>query len=62
MRESKALITRIFEFAAVFAVSAFLIRLGIKWLLEIRFILLAAAIVAIAALIGIRLWTNRPKW
>jgi hypothetical protein len=61
-QESKKLITRFFEFAAVFAISVFLIRLGVKWLWEIRWALIIAAIVATVLIVGIRLRTNRPKW
>lgn len=60
--QPKKLITRILEFAAVFALSAFLLRLGVLYLKEIRWALLIIALLTAAAVVGYRIWkykTNR---
>jgi hypothetical protein len=58
----KKLITRMLEFAGLFALSAFLIRLGVRYILEIWWVLIILAIVTAGAIIGWRAWKNRSKW
>ena len=61
--QPKKLISRIFEFAAVFALSAFLLRLGVCYLKDVRWALLIIAILTAAAVIGYRVWKkNKTNW
>ncbi|MDR2445767.1 MAG: hypothetical protein LBD58_00520 [Treponema sp.] len=61
--EPKTLISRFFEFAALFALGCFLIRLGVRFLLEIRWILLIVFVTTAAAVIAYRVWRrNRGRW
>jgi hypothetical protein len=60
-REPQRLIVRFLEFAALFALSAFLIRLGLMWLAEVRPVIVCIG-AATLAVVGLRLWLNRPKW
>lgn len=60
--EPKKLTARFLEFAVSFALGAFLLRLGVAFLLEIWWMLVIVAVVATAAVIGFRMWRNRPKW
>ena len=48
MEPPKRLITRILEFAGLFALSAFLIRLGVYYLLEVWPYMLITAIITMA--------------
>jgi hypothetical protein len=56
------LITRIVEFALLFALSAFLIRLGVRYILEIWWVLLILGIAAAGAVILWRIRKNKAKW
>jgi len=58
----KKLIIRILEFAGLFALSAFLIRLGVVYLREIWLALVIIGVVIGAAVIGYRVWKNRTSW
>ena len=58
-REPKRFIARIVEYAALFALSAFLLRLGICYLSEIRWVLLIATVLALAGVVGWRIWKHR---
>lgn len=60
----KKWITRVCEFAGLFALSAFLIRLGVCWLLQIWPVLLVIAIVTAAIGVGWHWFKNRrtPRW
>ena len=60
--QPKKLITRILEFAGLFALSAFLLRLGVCYLLGIWKVLLIIAVVIAATVIGYRVWKNRAQW
>jgi hypothetical protein len=60
--QPRSIIKRILECAALFALSAFLIRLGVCWLTDIWRILLAIAAVTAAAVVGWRLWRSKRKW
>jgi len=60
--QPKKLIIRIIEFAALFALSAFLIRLGICYILEIWPALIVLAVVTAGIVIGYRIWKNKAKW
>ena len=60
--QPKKLIIRILEFAGLFALSAFLIRLGVTYLREIWLALIIIGVVAGAAVIGYRVWKNRTSW
>ena len=64
MELPKRLITRILEFAGLFALSVFLSRLGVYYLLEVWPYLLIAAITVLAVIVGWRIykhWSVR-KW
>ena len=50
------------EFAVVFAVSAFLIRLGICYLLDVWWVLLIIGAVVIGIVIACRIWKSEDKW
>ncbi len=58
----KKLITRILEFAGLFALSAFLLKLAVCYILDIWPVLLIIAIIIAAAVIGWRVWQNRIRW
>ncbi len=58
----KKLITRILEFAAVIALSAFLIMLAVQFLLAIWPYLLVIAAVIAAVYMGCRYRQNRSRW
>ena len=60
--QPKKLIIRILEFAALFALSAFLIRLGVTYIKEVWWVLLIIAAVIAAIIIGYRVWKNRTSW
>lgn len=66
MEPPKRLITRILEFAGLFALSAFLIRLGVYYLLEAWPYLLITAIVVLIVIGGWRIYKHRRdnmgKW
>jgi len=62
MEQPKKLITKILEFAALFALSAFLIKLAVCFVLEIWWVLLIIAIVTAGSVIGYRIWKNKAKW
>ena len=60
--QPKKLITRILEFAAACALAAFLIRLGVHYILEIwPFLTILAAVIA-GIIVAYRLWKNKAKW
>jgi len=58
----KKLAVRILEFAGLFALSAFLIKLGVRYILEVWPVLLVIVIVSVGVAVGIRIWKNRPRW
>ena len=58
----KKLITRMIEFAVIFALSAYLLRLGVCYLSEIRWALVIIAVIAAAAIIGWRVWKSKKEW
>jgi hypothetical protein len=61
----KKLITRIVEACALLALSAFLLRLAVAYLLEIWVYLLVIAVIAIAGVIGWRVYKfyrSQGKW
>ena len=60
--QPKKFITRILEFAALFALSAFLFRLAVCYILQIWPVLIILAVVAAGAAIGYRAWKNKVKW
>ena len=65
MEPPQRLITRILEFAGLFALSAFLIRLGVYYLLEVWSYLLIAAITVLAVIVGWRIYKHgrdMGKW
>lgn len=59
--QPKKLITRILEFAGLFALSAFLLRLGVAYLKEIWWVLLIIAVLIIGGGFLYRLW-RRNHW
>lgn len=60
--QPKKLITKILETAVLFALSAFLIRLGVCYILEIWQVLLIIAVVIAGIAIGWHVWKSRVKW
>jgi hypothetical protein len=60
--QPKKLIVRIMEAAVLFALSAFLIRLGVCYILEIWPVLLIIAAVTVGIVVGYRIWKNKVKW
>lgn len=65
MQPPKSLITRILELAGLFALSAFLIRLGVYYLLEVWPYLLVITIIVLASIIGWRVYKHKQdmgKW
>jgi hypothetical protein len=61
----KRLITYVLEFSAVFALAAFLIRLGVCYLMSVRVALIVLAVTALSAAVGFRIWRyqrERTKW
>jgi hypothetical protein len=61
----KKLITRIVEACALLALSAFLLRLAVAYLLEIWVYLLVIVVIAIATIIGWRVYKfyrSQGKW
>ena len=60
--QPKKFITSILEFAALFALSAFLIRLGVCYILQIWPVLLILTVAAAGITIGYHIWKNKTKW
>ncbi len=58
----KKLITRILEFAGLFALSAFLLKLAVCYILQIWPVLLIIAIIVAAAVVGWHIWQNKVGW
>jgi hypothetical protein len=56
------LIARLLEFAAMFALSMYLIKLGVCYLSEVWWILLILAALAVGGYAVYRLWRNRGTW
>ena len=56
--QPKSLLTRLVEGAFLFALAAWLLRLGICYLGEIWVPLVILAVLGIASVIGIRLWKH----
>ena len=65
MEPPKKFTSRMLELAGLFALSAFLVRLGVYYLLEVWPYLLVIAILVIAGVIGWRVYKRRKdmgKW
>lgn len=65
MEPPRRMLDRIFEFCAVLALSAFLLRLAVCYLLEIWPYLLAAATIVLIGIIGWRVYKfyhSQGKW
>ena len=65
MEPPKKFTTRMLELAGLFALSAFLIRLGVHYLLEVWPYLLIIAIIVLVSVIGWRVYKHRRdmgKW
>ena len=60
-REPKKFITRVLEFTAMFALAMFLLRLGVAYLKEIRWILLIIVTVSCIAVVGYRVWRGNVR-
>lgn len=58
----KRLITRVLEYAAMFALAAVLLRYGISIIVDIWWILAIVAGVGGGGFILYRIWRNRPRW
>ena len=59
--QPKKFITRILEYAAVFALSAFLLKLGVSYIVKIWPVLLIIVLVIAAGIVLYKLW-NRTRW
>jgi uncharacterized membrane protein YqgA involved in biofilm formation len=57
--EPKRFIVRIVECAVLLTLSVFLIKLAVCWLMEIWWVLLIIAALAIGGVIGWRIWKNK---
>ncbi len=57
----KRLATRILEFAGLMALSAFLIRLAVCYIVQIWPVLLIITIIVAAAVIGWHVWRNKAR-
>ena len=65
MEPPKKLITRIVEFCALLALSAFLLRLATRWVIEAAPYLLVLFIIVLAGTIAYRVWRHMRdmgKW
>ncbi len=60
--QPKKLITRILEFAGLIALSAFLVRLAVCYILEVWPVLLILTVLVGGCVIGFRIWRNRTRW
>jgi len=60
--QPKKLITRILEFAALFALSAYLMKLGVVYLCQIRVALIVIAVISGVVLVGYRIYKNHVSW
>jgi hypothetical protein len=60
--QPKKLITRILEFACLLALSAFLIRLAVHYILEVWPILVILVIVAVGTATFLHIRKNRARW
>jgi len=60
--QPRRLIIRILEYAVLFALSGFLIRLAVRFILEIWPVLLILAVAAAIIAVGYRVWKNKVKW
>jgi hypothetical protein len=60
--EPKTLITRFFEAAALFALSGFLIRLGVGFVLEVLPVMAVLASVVTAAIVTYRIRRHKNRW
>lgn len=61
-RPPKGFIARVFEFAVLFALTMFLFRLGVYFVIKVWPALLILAVVIIIAVIGYRIWKNKARW
>jgi len=61
-KEPKRLIVRILEYAVIFAIAAFLFRLGVAYLTEIWAALLVIAVIAVGIAAGYRAYKNKVEW
>jgi len=57
----KKLIVRLLEAAAMFALAMFLIKLGVCYLLSVKWVLLVLALLAVGSYIGYRIWKNKSQ-
>ena len=60
--QGKRLIARILEFAALFALSAYLLKLGVVYLCQIRVALIVIAVISGVVLVGYRIYKNHVSW
>lgn len=59
MEPPKKLIVKILESCFMLALSAFLINVAVHWLLEVRYVLIAAAAIVTIIVIIFRIWKHR---
>ena len=60
--QPQKLITRILEFAVLFALSAYLLKLGVTYLCQIRVALIVIAVISGVVLVGYRIYKNHVSW
>ena len=60
--QGKRLIARILEFAALFALSAYLLKLGVVYLCQIRVALIVIAVISGVGLVGYRIYKSHVSW
>ncbi len=61
-KEPRRLISRVVEFAVLFAISAFLLRLGAYYLADVWWILLIVGIAVIGVTIWLHARRNANRW
>jgi len=59
--QPKKLIVRLLETAAMFALAMFLIRLGIGYLISVKWALIVLTVLTIGGVVGFRLWKQKSK-
>ncbi len=61
-KEPRRLISRVVEFAVLFVISAFLLRLGAYYLADVWWILLIVGIAVIGVTVWLRARRNANRW
>ena len=57
----KKLIVRLLETAAMFALAMFLIKMGVCYLMSVKWALIVLAVLAAGGFVGFRLWKHKSQ-